>query len=112
METDALSEHTATEAIDGGHLIQLVAGDRMSIQHFNIEPGATVPEHSHPHEQVGFVYSGSLTFLIDGEEIVVGTGESFALTSEEPHAAENRGDIPVKGVDIFSPPRANPPWEE
>lgn len=112
METDSLSEHTATEAIEGAHLVQLAAGDRMSIQHFNIEPGAEVPIHSHHHEQVGFIYSGELTFLLDDEETVVGTGESFALASEEPHGVVNTGDIPAKGIDIFSPPRTNPPWEE
>lgn len=101
-----------TEAVDAVHLAQLATGDSMSVQHFRIEPGATVPEHSHHHEQAGFVYEGELTFLVDGEEIVVGAGESYTIPGEEPHAAENRGETAIRGVDIFSPPRPDPDWAE
>lgn len=111
MDTKTLSATKATEVMEGVFLTQLAAGERMSIQHYHIEPGAVVPEHDHHHEQVGFLYEGSLTFVIDGEEIVVSTGESFALESGEPHEVVNRGDDAAKGIDIFSPPRRNPPWE-
>ena len=108
----APAESETVEAVEGVHLTQLVAGDRMSVQHFHIEPGATVPEHSHHHEQTGFIAGGALTFLVDGEEFVASTGESYVLPGDEPHAAENRGDVAVKGVDIFSPPRTDPDWGE
>lgn len=111
MDTSTLSANKAVEVVEGVHLTQLVAGERMSIQHYHIEPGAVVPEHSHHHEQVGFVYEGSLTFLVGGAEVVVSTGESFAVESEEPHGVENRGDNSAKGIDVFSPPRPNPDWE-
>ena len=101
-----------TEAVEHVHLAQLAAGEEMSVQHFRIEPGATVPEHDHPHEQAGFVYEGALTFLVDGEEIVVHAGDSYSIPGDEPHAAENRGDTPVQGVDIFAPPRPDPDWAE
>ena len=100
------------EPIYGVELALLAAGERMNVQHFRIEPGATVPEHSHPHEQVGYVVTGNLTFLIEGEEIVVERGGSYSLASEEPHAIENRGDAVVEGIDVFSPPRTNPDWAE
>lgn len=108
METVDLSEVDVVEAVEGGHLAQMAAGEEMSIQHFHIEPGAEVPEHDHPHEQLGFVYGGALTFLVDGEEFVVEAGESYALAGGEPHAAVNRGDDPVDGIDVFSPPRTDP----
>ncbi|WP_227353600.1 cupin domain-containing protein [Haladaptatus salinisoli] len=111
MDSIALSNRDVAEATDGVYLAQLAAGDRMSIQHFRIEPGATVPEHSHEHEQTGFVYGGALTFVVDGEEVVVGEGDSYAIPGDEPHAAENRGDEPVLGIDVFSPPRLDVPWE-
>lgn len=111
MDTKTLSATIATEVMDGVFLAQLAAGEEMSIQHYHIEPSAVVPEHDHHHEQIGFVYEGSLTFLVDGEEIVVSTGESFSLESNEPHKVVNRGDNAAKGLDIFSPPRRNPPWE-
>lgn len=113
MEYVPLDRDSEVEAIDNVHLAQLAAGDDMSVQHFRIESGATVPEHDHHHEQSGFVYRGELTFVLaDGEEVVVGEGDSYVLAGDEPHAAENRGEEPVEGVDIFSPPRTDPDWAE
>ncbi|GAA0227239.1 cupin domain-containing protein [Haladaptatus pallidirubidus] len=111
MEKSVLSEHEETEVTDGVYLAQLAAGEKMSIQHFRIEPGAMVPEHSHEHEQTGFIHSGALTFTVDGEEIVIGDGDSYAIPGDEPHSAKNEGDEPVRGIDIFSPPRLDVPWK-
>jgi quercetin dioxygenase-like cupin family protein len=110
MEHVTLSDVEATEAVDGVHLSQLAAGTEMSVQHFQIDAGAVVPEHSHPHEQTGYLTAGTLTFLIDGEEIVVSAGESYAIPGDEPHRVENRGDTAAEGVVIFAPPRVNPDW--
>ncbi|WP_135829383.1 cupin domain-containing protein [Halorussus halobius] len=102
----------STEAVEGVHLSMLAGAERMNVQHFDIEPGATVPEHSHDHEQTGYVTQGTLTFLVDGEEFAVSAGDSYAIPSDEPHAAENRGDVPVEGLDVFSPPRTDPDWQD
>ena len=102
----------STEAVPGVHLRQGAAGDEASAQRFFIEPGAEVPEHDHPHEQVGTVTRGVLTFFVDGETLRVGPGDTFAIPGGEPHAAANEGDVPVEGLDVFSPPRPNPDWEE
>jgi quercetin dioxygenase-like cupin family protein len=110
MERVPLAETDATEAVAGVHLAQLAAGSETSVQHFRIDPGAVVPEHSHPHEQAGYITAGELTFLVDGEELVVSPGDSYVIPGDEPHGAENRGDVAVEGVDIFSPPRTNPDW--
>ncbi|MFC7176041.1 cupin domain-containing protein [Halosegnis marinus] len=101
-----------TEAVENVHLAQLAAGEETSVQHFRIEPGATVPSHDHHHEQAGFVYEGELTFLLDDSEVTVAAGESYVLAGGEVHGAENRGTEPVRGVDIFSPPRTDPDWAE
>jgi quercetin dioxygenase-like cupin family protein len=114
------------EAVDGVHLTQLAVGEQMSVQHFHIEPDAMVPEHSHPHEQVGYVARGTLTFTVPDaegdrtgstgdvgyEEVVVGPGDSYGIPGDEPHAAENRGSELVSGIDVFCPPRANPDWQD
>jgi len=113
MEHGAHDPAATTEAVEAVHLQRLVAGDRTSVQHFTVEPGATVPEHAHPHEQAGLVYEGELTFLLaDGEAVTVGAGEAYVLDGDEPHAAENRGTEPARGVDVFSPPRTDPDWAD
>jgi len=101
------------EAVPGVHLSGLAAGEEMSVQHFTVDPGTTVPEHDHHHEQAGFVYQGTLTFVLaDGSEVAVAAGDAYDLAGDEVHAAENRGDVPAKGVDVFSPPRTDPDWAE
>ncbi|WP_254763002.1 cupin domain-containing protein [Natrinema marinum] len=111
MERVSIDDREPSEAADGVHLALLAGTDSMNVQHFEIEPGATVDEHSHPHEQTGFIAAGELTFLVEGDEIVCGPGDSYAIPGGEPHAAENRADEPVRGVDIFSPPREDPTWQ-
>jgi len=112
METVQHSARETVEAVDGVHLTQLAVGAEMSVQHFHIEPGATVPEHSHHHEQVGYVSGGTCVFLVDGAEHVVGPGDSYRIPGDEPHAVENRSEEPVDGIDVFAPPRADPDWME
>lgn len=104
----------ATVAVaEGVHLTQLVVGDRMSVQHVRMEPGAEVPIHSHHHEQLGFVSLGTLTFRFeDGGEVPVEPGGSYVLEGDEPHGAVNDGDETVLAVDVFSPPRPNPDWQD
>ena len=101
------------EAVPGVELSTLASGSEMSVQHFTIEPGAEVPAHSHPHEQSGFITAGALTFLLaDGEEVTCEAGDSYVLAGGETHGVHNRGDVPVEGIDVFSPPRTDPDWAE
>jgi len=111
MDLVTPDDRETVEAMDGVFLTQLAVGERMSIQHLRMEPGARVPMHDHHHEQLGFVYQGTQTFILeDGEAVDVEPGGSYFLESGEPHAAENRGDGIMEAIDIFSPPRPNPSW--
>jgi quercetin dioxygenase-like cupin family protein len=112
MERIGLSEQDAAEPVEDVYLKPLAVGEKTSMQGFEIEPGGTVPEHSHHHEQTGFVYEGELTFYCDGETITVEAGESFTIPGGEPHKVINHGDVSVRGVDVFSPPRTDPDWAE
>lgn len=111
------------EAIEGVHVAELLAGERTSVRYFRIDPGARLPEHSHPQEQVGYVTQGVLTLVVgeDGDVEVdgepVGAGEhrldaddAYLIPGGQPHAAVNRSDGLVEGVDVFAPPRSDPGW--
>ncbi|QLH80312.1 cupin domain-containing protein [Halosimplex pelagicum] len=110
MQVETHSANETVEVADGVHLTQLAVGERTSMQHVHIEPGAVVPEHSHEHEQVGYITSGSGVFVVDGEEFPVSSGDSYHLASGEPHSVEATGDEPLDGIDVFAPPRADPDW--
>jgi len=112
MEFLQHSAQETVEAVEGVHLTQLAVGEEMSVQHFHIEPGAVVPEHSHQHEQVGYVLSGSGVFTVDGEDHPASPGDSYAIDSNVPHSLVNDSEEPLDGIDVFAPPRANPDWED
>jgi quercetin dioxygenase-like cupin family protein len=111
METVRLSDRPGAAVDDGVTLTELALGDRCNVLHFRIDPGVEFPEHRHEHEQLGYILAGELTFVLADEEVTVGPNDSYAIGANEAHAAENRGDVPVTGIDIFSPPRTNPDWE-
>lgn len=100
------------EAVDQVHLSQMASGAEMSIQSFQIEPGADVPEHSHPHEQAGYITQGTVTFIFEGAEQVVEAGDSYVIPGGETHGAVNNGSVTAEGVDIFSPARTDPDWQQ
>lgn len=97
----------AQEPEPGVFLTQLLENEHTSVNRFEIEPGASVPLHDHPHEQVGVVTAGELEFrTADGASVTCGPGDVIAFAGDETHAVENRGDTVARGVDIFSPPRS------
>ena len=67
-------------------------------------PGAVVPLHSHPHEQLGVILSGSLTLVVDGEPRELGPMDAVALPGGIEHSAVAGPDGAVM-LDVFSPVR-------
>ena len=83
----------------------LASGSAMMQMLVTFEAGCRLPEHQHVHEQVAFVASGRMRFLLNaGSEVrEVGAGESIYLASNVPHGAESLEESVV--VDTFNPPR-------
>lgn len=110
MDRVTPEERTPEEVSEGVFLSSLAAGERASMKFWRIEPGATLPTHRHHNEQIGFVVSGTLVALADGNEWQLDAGDSYFFESDELHGAENRGEEPAVGIGILSPPRNGPQW--
>jgi quercetin dioxygenase-like cupin family protein len=82
-------------------------GDRMMMALNTTLPGYTVPIHSHPHEQVGVVYSGEGILRIGGEERHVRKGDLYCIPADVPHGDTTIGDEPFVMLDIFHPVRGD-----
>jgi len=80
-------------------------GEKMMMALNATLPGHTVPKHSHPHEQVGMVYSGKAKLCIGDEERVVQKGDFYCIPSNVPHGDTCIGDEPFVMLDIFYPVR-------
>jgi|SRR5689334_16289330 len=82
---------------------QYVVGKEVMIARIAMKRGCLVPVHSHRHEQISHVLSGSLRFLIEGREILAGAGDLVLIPPHVPHSAEALED--TIAIDTFSPPR-------
>lgn len=84
--------------------ISTAAGEKMMISVVDIQPQAIVPLHDHPHEQMGILISGELTFEIGDEKLTLKPGDCWRIPGGVPHTCQ-AGDEVVKAIDIFSPVR-------
>ncbi len=87
-----------------GVRIQVDSGEKLMFSRVVIDPGATVPDHQHPHEQFGLVLEGDGEFTIGGETRHVHAGDYYAIPGGERHhvVAGPHGGV---FLDVFSPPR-------
>jgi len=82
---------------------KLMAGDRVMLSELVLKKGCIVPAHHHENEQISYVLRGTLKFVINGEEIILRTGEVLHIPSNVVHSAEALED--TLDLDVFSPPR-------
>jgi quercetin dioxygenase-like cupin family protein len=75
----------------------------MTLAQITLAAGAEVPLHEHPNEQIATVLSGRLRFVIGGEELEVGAGESVLIPGGVPHRVDALEDSVV--LDAFAPRR-------
>ena len=68
------------------------------------EPGATVPLHSHPHEQLGLVLEGMQALVVDGVAHELQPFEGYALPGGVEHSAYCGPDGALV-LDVFTPVR-------
>jgi quercetin dioxygenase-like cupin family protein len=87
-----------------GIQMSVLSGGRMMANWVRIEPGAVVPDHAHPHEQLGLVLEGEIDMTIDGETRRLGPGSAYVVPGGVRHAGQG-GSTGCLVLDVFSPPR-------
>ncbi len=85
-----------------------VRGERCAFVVVELAPNALVPEHRHPHEQLGMVITGTVSFQIDDETGDFGPGGTWRITSDRPHEVR-AGPAGAVVIDIFAPVRED--WD-
>lgn len=91
------------EVVRGVHLKTLVYGEQTLLTEVKLEKGAVIPPHSHPHEQTGYLVSGHMDFLVDGEHYIAQPGDSWNIAGSLEHGATAIEESVV--VEVFSPVR-------
>ena len=68
------------------------------------EPGAVGAMHSHPHQQIGYIISGSLVYHEEGQpDVTLGEGDTYIVAPNVMHGINCLTS--VKLLDIFTPMR-------
>ena len=79
-------------------------GEGAMLNLIEFEPNATVPVHSHEHEQLGIVLRGMQALVVDDVAHELGPMEGYVLPGGVPHSAYC-GDEGATVLDIFRPVR-------
>jgi quercetin dioxygenase-like cupin family protein len=94
----------ADRTISPGVGLRIMSSQHMSLSQATLAADATVPEHSHPHEQIGIVIDGRVRFTIGTEEKLLGPGDVFCIPGNVPHKVTVL-DKPARIIDCFHPVR-------
>ena len=86
-----------------GCIARFVHADNMTISYWDLEPGAVIPNHSHPHEQVSSVIRGELELTVGGETRLLGPGGVAIVGSNVEHSVNALSECYV--IDAFYPVR-------
>lgn len=87
-----------------GVTARFVVGGRMMMSFVHLAPGAEVPLHDHPHEQIGHMVEGTMYLTIGDDERLVRPGDAYTIPGGVPHRAVG-GPEGGLALDIFAPPR-------
>ena len=87
-----------------GTQIRVACGDKIMLSFVEVQPGAVVPMHSHPHEQGGVCLEGALEFTIGGETRIVRKGEGWMIPGGVMHSVRGL-ESAAYVLDIFYPHR-------
>jgi quercetin dioxygenase-like cupin family protein len=82
---------------------RLIHSDRVSHSWVEIDPGATFPEHQHPHEQIVSILEGDLEIVVDGVTHRLSPGQVFVIPPDARHSG--RALTACRVHDAFAPVR-------
>ena len=82
---------------------RLVHSDNMTFVYWTIDAGASLPEHSHMHEQVVNVITGEFELTVDGETQHLKSNQVACIPSNASHSGKAITECYI--LDVFYPVR-------
>ena len=86
-----------------GYRVKFVHSENMTLAYWDVDQGAALPEHSHPHEQIANVLEGRFELTVDGEPRILEPGMVAVIPGGVPHSGVAL--TPCRLLDAFHPPR-------
>ena len=86
-----------------GYKAVFVHTQNMTLAYWEVDEGAVMPEHAHPHEQVANVLEGRFELMVGGEAKVLEPGSAAVIPSNIPHGGKALSYCRI--IDAFHPVR-------
>lgn len=96
-------EDAKKRTFKGVSLDSLAVGETSIVCKMNYVVGNFATEHTHPHEQSGYVISGKYQMTVGDEVYELNPGDSYAIPGNVPHSFKvlEGGEV----IDVFTPIR-------
>ena len=78
-------------------------GGKMMMALTTVEPGAAVPTHAHPHEQIVNILEGEVKYSVGSEAQNLGEDSVLVIPPNVPHGGE--AIVHCRLLDVFYPVR-------
>jgi quercetin dioxygenase-like cupin family protein len=98
-----IADITPFEILPGAR-IRAPFGKHLMLSYLEMDEGAVVPFHRHPHEQGGIVMKGKVELTIEKEVKITEEGSMYIIPPNCLHRAVALGG-PAIVLDVFSPVR-------
>jgi quercetin dioxygenase-like cupin family protein len=88
-------DHPPTE----GELRAKLESKGYLVSRYVYPPATHFPDHEHPIDKIDAVLSGRFRMVLNGQEVVLGPGDSLEVPRGTVHSAEVLGEEPVVSLD-------------
>ena len=96
-------KNVEAKEIAKGYFAKLIHSEKMTFSFIEVKAGESLPEHSHPHEQVSIVQQGTFQLTLAGKPIIFEEGQLVIIPSNTKHSGLAITDC--KLLDVFNPVR-------
>ena len=86
-----------------GYRARFIHAEKMTLAYWEVEAGASLPEHSHPHDQIANVLEGEFELTVAEESRVLVPGKVAVIPGDVPHSGRAITDCRL--LDVFQPAR-------
>ena len=90
-------------ALPGIERKTLAFGEHTLMTEFRMRKGSTLPAHTHPQEQTGYLVSGCIRLTVGRHRVEVRPGDSWFIPGGTKHGAAILEDSVA--IEVFSPVR-------
>jgi quercetin dioxygenase-like cupin family protein len=98
-----------TRTVIQEHDLSGVPGREIIQAQVDFAPGAQLPKHTHPGDEISYVLEGAIEYRLEGQApITLEAGHSLFIPAGTPHSARNAGSVSARAVNVYVVEKGEP----